>query len=51
MLGGADVDDAAAAAVFLALHGGCELAAPNVGVLSGLSDAALVREDAPGQFL
>ena len=46
MLGGTDVDDAAAAAAFLALHEGCELAAPDVGVLNGVSDAVLDREDA-----
>ena len=50
MLGGADVDDAATAAVFLALNEACELAAPDVGVLNDLSDAVLVNEEAPGQF-
>ena len=49
MLGGTDVDDASA--VFLALYEGCELAAPDVGVLNEPCDAALGCEDAPGQFV
>ena len=51
MLGGGDVEDAAAAAAFLAIHEGCELAVPDVGVLSDLSVVVLAREDVPGQFV